>query len=189
MPAEIPASLSSAPRRCLRYCGTHLRRFHRSTRSAMRDATWRSRPAPPQARSWRARLGPSSRRMPWRKRFVEHRERRSAPCRRWIRLRDTSARRVFQAWRITVTNQFDVMNSRVHELPFRLRAGGRVVAVTFNFDESRRVRMPSKATCARVITRASSTKSLDVVEAKRTRMPRPPRLNRAGLSEAAPANL
>ncbi|MEI6534022.1 MAG: 16S rRNA (cytosine(1402)-N(4))-methyltransferase RsmH, partial [Verrucomicrobiaceae bacterium] len=52
----------------------------------------------------------------------------------------TTTRRVFQALRIAVNEEFSALDSFLRELPDCLRAGGRVVILTFHSGEDRRVK-------------------------------------------------
>ncbi len=49
-------------------------------------------------------------------------------------------RRTFQALRIAVNDEFGVLDSMLAQLPFSLRAGGRVAILTFHSGEDRRVK-------------------------------------------------
>lgn len=53
---------------------------------------------------------------------------------------DLSVRRVFQALRIEVNDEFGVLEALLRQLPGCLRPGGRVVVITFHSGEDRRVK-------------------------------------------------
>ena len=53
---------------------------------------------------------------------------------------DTSIRRVFQALRIAVNDEFAALESLLRNLPFCLKPGGRVAILTFHSGEDRRVK-------------------------------------------------
>ena len=53
---------------------------------------------------------------------------------------DDSVRRVFQALRIAVNDEFGALDAFLHNLPFCLKAGGRVAILTFHSGEDRRVK-------------------------------------------------
>lgn len=53
---------------------------------------------------------------------------------------ETSVRRVFQALRIEVNDEFGVLESLLRQLPDALRAGGRAAFLTFHSGEDRRVK-------------------------------------------------
>jgi 16S rRNA (cytosine1402-N4)-methyltransferase len=53
---------------------------------------------------------------------------------------EDSIRRVFQALRIAVNNEFGALDALLRELPFCLKAGSRVAILTFHSGEDRRVK-------------------------------------------------
>jgi 16S rRNA (cytosine1402-N4)-methyltransferase len=53
---------------------------------------------------------------------------------------DESVRRVFQALRIAVNDEFGALNAFLRNLPFCLKAGGRAAILTFHSGEDRRVK-------------------------------------------------
>jgi 16S rRNA (cytosine1402-N4)-methyltransferase len=53
---------------------------------------------------------------------------------------ELSVRRVFQALRIEVNDEFPALETFLRQLPFCLRAGGRAVVLTFHSGEDRRVK-------------------------------------------------
>src|SRR5436309_1010750 len=53
---------------------------------------------------------------------------------------EDSVRRVFQALRIAVNDEFGALDAFLRNLPFCLRAGGRVAILTFHSGEDRRVK-------------------------------------------------
>ena len=53
---------------------------------------------------------------------------------------DDTVRRVFQALRIAVNDEFGALDAFLHNLPFCLNAGGRVAILTFHSGEDRRVK-------------------------------------------------
>src|SRR2546430_2016320 len=53
---------------------------------------------------------------------------------------DDSVRRVFQALRIAVNDEFGTLDAFLNNLPFCLKAGGRVAILTFHSGEDRRVK-------------------------------------------------
>ena len=53
---------------------------------------------------------------------------------------EDSVRRVFQALRIAVNDEFGALDAFLHNLPFCLKAGGRVAILTFHSGEDRRVK-------------------------------------------------
>ncbi len=53
---------------------------------------------------------------------------------------DRSVRRVFQALRIEVNDEFGALDALLRQLPFCLRPGGRVAVITFHSGEDRRVK-------------------------------------------------
>ena len=57
---------------------------------------------------------------------------------------DTPVRRVFQALRIAVNDEFGVLDLFLHNLPKALKSGGRVAILTFHSGEDRRVKTAFK---------------------------------------------
>jgi len=53
---------------------------------------------------------------------------------------DDSVRRIFQALRIAVNDEFGALDAFLHNLPFCLKPGGRVAILTFHSGEDRRVK-------------------------------------------------
>jgi 16S rRNA (cytosine1402-N4)-methyltransferase len=58
---------------------------------------------------------------------------------------DASIRRVFQALRIAVNDEFSALETFLRNLPFCLKAGGRVAMLTFHSGEDRRVKKSFQA--------------------------------------------
>lgn len=58
---------------------------------------------------------------------------------------DDAVRRVFQALRIAVNDEFGVLDSLLRNLPYLLKPGGRVAILTFHSGEDRRVKDAFKA--------------------------------------------
>ncbi|SFI34203.1 16S rRNA (cytosine(1402)-N(4))-methyltransferase RsmH [Planctomicrobium piriforme] len=58
---------------------------------------------------------------------------------------ETTVRRVFQAVRIAVNNELDVLDAFLKQLPWCLKPGGRVAILTFHSGEDRRVKHHFKA--------------------------------------------
>jgi 16S rRNA (cytosine1402-N4)-methyltransferase len=58
---------------------------------------------------------------------------------------DDTVRRVFQALRIAVNDEFGALESFLRQLPFCLKPGGRVAILTFHSGEDRRVKQAFKA--------------------------------------------
>jgi 16S rRNA (cytosine1402-N4)-methyltransferase len=77
---------------------------------------------------------------------------------------EASVRRVFQALRIAVNDEFSALETFLRNLPFCLRAGGRAAVLTFHSGEDRRVKKAFQAgerdgsysAVARDVTRASA---------------------------------
>ncbi len=66
--------------------------------------------------------------------------RRALPRRVDEEERETTVRRVFQALRIAVNEEFTALDTFLHQLPDCLRPGGRVAILTFHSGEDRRVK-------------------------------------------------
>lgn len=66
--------------------------------------------------------------------------RRALPRRVDEEERETTVRRVFQALRIAVNEEFTALDTFLHQLPNCLRPGGRVAILTFHSGEDRRVK-------------------------------------------------
>jgi 16S rRNA (cytosine1402-N4)-methyltransferase len=64
---------------------------------------------------------------------------------RGVETDDTPVRRVFQAMRIAVNDEFGVLDLFLRNLPFCLKPGGRVAILTFHSGEDRRVKHAFKA--------------------------------------------
>lgn len=64
---------------------------------------------------------------------------------RGVETDDTPVRRVFQALRIAVNDEFGVLDLFLRHLPFALKPGGRVAILTFHSGEDRRVKTAFKA--------------------------------------------
>jgi 16S rRNA (cytosine1402-N4)-methyltransferase len=64
---------------------------------------------------------------------------------RGVETDDTPVRRVFQALRIAVNDEFGVLDLFLRNLPFCLKPGGRVAILTFHSGEDRRVKHAFKA--------------------------------------------
>jgi 16S rRNA (cytosine1402-N4)-methyltransferase len=58
---------------------------------------------------------------------------------------DDSVRRVFQALRIAVNDEFGALDAFLHHLPFCVRPGGRIAILTFHSGEDRRVKKSFQA--------------------------------------------
>jgi 16S rRNA (cytosine1402-N4)-methyltransferase len=58
---------------------------------------------------------------------------------------EDTIRRVFQALRIAVNDEFGALEALLHTLPFCLKAGGRVAILTFHSGEDRRVKKAFQA--------------------------------------------
>jgi 16S rRNA (cytosine1402-N4)-methyltransferase len=58
---------------------------------------------------------------------------------------DDSVRRIFQALRIAVNDEFGALDAFLHNLPFCLKPGGRVAILTFHSGEDRRVKKSFRA--------------------------------------------
>jgi 16S rRNA (cytosine1402-N4)-methyltransferase len=70
---------------------------------------------------------------------------RLPPPGRGVETDDTPVRRVFQALRIAVNDEFGVLDLFLRNLPFCLKPGGRVAILTFHSGEDRRVKHAFKA--------------------------------------------
>jgi 16S rRNA (cytosine1402-N4)-methyltransferase len=85
-----------------------------------------------------------------------------------------SIRRVFQALRIEVNDEFGALDALLRDLPFALRPGGRAAVITFHSGEDRRVKHAFAAGeregvysgVAREVIRASSKERFDNARAK-----------------------
>lgn len=75
---------------------------------------------------------------------------------RGVEADDTPVRRVFQALRIAVNDEFGVLNLLLRHLPAALKPGGRVAILTFHSGEDRRVKAAFKAGLAEGIYSAIS---------------------------------
>jgi 16S rRNA (cytosine1402-N4)-methyltransferase len=58
---------------------------------------------------------------------------------------ELSVRRMFQALRITVNDEFSALETLLRQLPYCLNAGGRVAVLTFHSGEDRRVKKAFQA--------------------------------------------
>jgi 16S rRNA (cytosine1402-N4)-methyltransferase len=58
---------------------------------------------------------------------------------------DNTVRRVFQALRIAVNDEFGALNSFLRNLPFCMQPGGRIAILTFHSGEDRRVKESFKS--------------------------------------------
>ena len=97
---------------------------------------------------------------------------------------DTPVRRVFQALRIAVNDEFGVLDLFLRNLPFCLKPGGRVAILTFHSGEDRRVKHAFKAGLRDGLYSAASE---DVVRAGREELRANPRSSSAKLRWAVRA--
>ena len=72
---------------------------------------------------------------------------------------ELSVRRVFQALRIAVNDEFSSLDAFLRQLPSCLNPGGRVAILTFHSGEDRRVKNHSRRVNARTCIQKSPTKS------------------------------
>jgi 16S rRNA (cytosine1402-N4)-methyltransferase len=59
---------------------------------------------------------------------------------RTVHANDETVRRVFQALRVVVNDEFGALQSFLHSMPLGLKPGGRVALLTFHSGEDRRVK-------------------------------------------------
>jgi 16S rRNA (cytosine1402-N4)-methyltransferase len=109
---------------------------------------------------------------------------RLPPPGRGVETDDSPVRRVFQALRIAVNDEFGVLDLFLRHLPHCLKPGGRVAILTFHSGEDRRVKHAFKAGLRDGIYSAASE---DVIRAGREELRANPRSSSAKLRWAVRA--
>ena len=85
---------------------------------------------------------------------------------------ESSVRRVFQAIRIAVNDEFSALETWLRNLPQCLRPGGRVAVLTFHSGEDRRVKQAFKAGLLEGVYAAISTEVVRASAAEQRANPR-----------------